>query len=249
MPSQFDYDLIRDYLHGLVDKNSANEIAELIATDETARSIAEGILFLEKDFQNEAEIEKYLENFRQVQLRTIQGRFDLRKKRGILWLKVAATLILVALIGYVLQIDTGSPGAIALVDAELSNPYAVSNIVRSPGETTPFELGLENYASRNYAAALQHFERASGSTDDLATLTFYEALSHLYSRHYDHAIRLFQSKVIADSRYAQQSRWHLALAAIKAGNDALAKSTLDVIVGSDRHYKHEAALQLYGKLY
>ena len=249
MPSQYDYDLIRDYLHGLVDRNSASEIADLIAKDETARSIAEGILLLEKNFQNDRDIESYLENFRQTQLKTIQSFATDGRRTRILWLKVAASLILVALIGFVFRLTRTSADAIAIVDDELSHRYAVSNLVRSSGETTPLELGLEYYAAQEYQEALRYFKRAAGGTGDLATLTFYEALSQLYSGNYQEAIRLLQTEVIKKSRYIQQARWHLALAAIKGGDHQVAKETLSAISQDQLHYKHGKAREIYEALY
>ena len=200
MPSQYDYDLIRDYLHGLVDRNSASEIAELIAKDETARSIAEGILLLEKNFQNDRDIESYLENFRQTQLKTIQSFASEGRRTRVLWLKVAASLILVALIGLVFRVTRTSTDGIALVDDELSHRYAVSNLVRSPGETTPFEVALERYSAGDYSEALRNFKLAAGGTEDLATLTFYEGLSHLYSGNYQESMLLLQTEVIRKNR-------------------------------------------------
>ena len=249
MPSPYDYDLIRDYLHGLVDRNSATEIAELIAKDETARSIAEGILLLEKNFQNDRDIESYLENFRQAQLKTIQSFATDGRRKRILWLKIAASLIFVSLIGVVFRQMRTSPDAIAIVDSELSRPYAVSNFVRSTGETTPFELGLERYAAQDYPEALRYFKLAAGGTADLATLTFYEALSQLYSGNYEEAIGLFQTEIIKKSRYIQQARWHLALAAIKGGDRRVAKETLSAISEDENHYKHEKAREIYDAVY
>ena len=249
MPSPYDYDLIRDYLHGLVDKNSASEIAELIAKDETARSIAEGILLLEKNFENDGDIESYLENFRQAQLKTIQSFAAGGRTKRILWLKVAASLIFVTLIGVVFRQMGTTPDAIAIVDGELSRPYAVSNLVRSTGETTPFELGIEQYAAGDYPEALRYFRLAAGGTGDLATLTFYEALSQLYSGNYEEAIGLFQTEVIKKSRYVQQAQWHLALAAIKGEEHQIAKETLAAISNDERHYKQGKAREIYEVLY
>ena len=66
MKSKYDYDIIRDYLHGLVDQETARRIRELIRHDEVARNIAAGILQLEHDFNgDEHEIESYIEELRQ----------------------------------------------------------------------------------------------------------------------------------------------------------------------------------------
>ncbi len=248
MPSQYDYDLIRDYLHGLLDKSAAGEIGELIERDEVARGIAEGILLLERNFASEQEVDAYLENFRHVQMRTIHRTVNEGKQKRRLLMKVAASVSILALIVYIIRSAMPGPDVMAMVDEQLSTPYAVVNVVRSAGDPTPFDLGIEQYTAGNYTEALRYFRMSAGSTADLATLTFYEALSHLYAGHYKDASHLLQTEVIAGSRYAQQARWHLALAALKMNDHELARKTLAAIVADKRHYKYDMASSLYDAL-
>src|SRR5688572_19447014 len=136
MKSQYDYELIRDYLHGLADSKTAREIGDLIKRDEIARSIAEGILRLDENFQgNEEAVESYLEKIYQSQLNTIHKH---TQPAGILqrnWMRIAASLLILIAAGVAIWIQFSKPGAEWLIAQELSVPYPASNLFRS--ETAP----------------------------------------------------------------------------------------------------------------
>lgn len=241
MPVQYNYDLIRDYLHGLVDKASAKHISELIASDETARSIAEGILILENNFKSEAEVDAYLENFRQKQMALIGNQTTTRKIA--LWMKVAASILLIGSIGFVVQLNADND-AMAIVDQELANPYPVSTLVRGESGSAPLETALDLYNNKKYTEALAFFEEASKSTDDLATTAYYQGLTHLYIGNYQEATGFLTADVIKQSRYAQQARWASALATLKLNNRDKARTVLTLIVQDPTHYKYDNAVEL-----
>src|SRR5687767_12523012 len=129
MESRYDYDIIRDYLHGLVSREKAHEIGELIRTDDVARDIAEGILLMEKEFlENDTDIENYLEDFRQTQLRAIQTGALVIAERKVRnqWLKIAAAVLLLVVVFFSIRQITSQPDLLTLIDEELAEPYPVS---------------------------------------------------------------------------------------------------------------------------
>lgn len=241
MPDQYNYDLIHDYLHGLVDKASAKQISELIATDETARSIAEGILILEHNFNSEADVDAYLENFRQKQENLIRNQTTPRKIA--LWMKAAASILVIGLIGLAVQLGADKD-TMAIVDQELAKPYPVSTLVRGESNSAPLETALDLYNQKKYTEALTFFDQASKSTGDLATTAFYQGLTHLYIGNYQEAMGLLSADAIRQSRYAQQARWASALTALKLNDRDKAKDVLTLITQDRTHYKYDNALEL-----
>ncbi len=239
MPSHYDYDLIRDYLHGLVDQRTARDLGELIEKDETARSIAQGIIFLEKNFRNEQEVDEYLLNFR-VRQEALIAKLNARPPGLPLWLKIAASVLIVTAAALLVRLNATSPDVLALVADELADPYPVSGIVRGDVVKGSFEMGLDQYAAGNYALALQHFNQSAVASDP-ATLYFYKGLSCLYTGKPAEAAKLFDSGVIAESRYVQQARWNRALALIQSGEFDDARTVLSEIIAIDGHYKHQEA--------
>lgn len=245
MPSHYDYDLIRDYLHGLVDRQTAREIAALIERDETARSIAQGILYLEKNLGSQEAVEMYLANFHERQQALITRVNN--RPRVALWLKIAASLLLVVAVIAVIRMNTVTPAAdaIALASAALETPYPVSGIVRHDAAHTALERGLEAYSAGDFHKAIAAFETAAGEPhDDPATLEFYRGLSHLYTGNFQRAVALLNQHVISESRYSSQAQWYRALALIRQNDFGAAKTILMHIAADNRHYKNQEARTL-----
>jgi hypothetical protein len=228
MKGKYDYDLIRDYLHGIVDRETARRIRELIRTDEVARDIAAGILRLEHEFNgNEEEIEAYIEKLREKQLSLIAPR---RVYSG--WMKMAAAILLVALVSAVVWLTVWRGDVLT---EELSEPYPLSAIVRDPEELNP---GFEFYRKGKYKSAIAAFENSS----DDANILFYKGLSHLYAGEYDQAAGILGS--LEASRYREQAEWFCALALMKAGRKDEARKMLKEIGGDEKRYKSKEAVQL-----
>jgi hypothetical protein len=246
MESRYDYDIIRDYLHGLVEREKALEIGELIRQDEIARDIAEGILRLDDEFnENEQDIEAYLENFRQAQLKKISYHSSgIAAQTRNLWLKIAAVILILVVTGFFIKQAFDKPDLITLINEELSQPYPVSNVVRGPSHGDDYNKALEMYKNKNYVQASLYFEKAAKSENDHATVTFYNALSSLYSGHYPRAISLLESRTISASRYSQQAQWYLSLAYIKSEKQTKGVEILKRMQNSPHVYKHREAVQL-----
>lgn len=247
METRYDYDIIRDYLHGLVDQEKAREVGDLIRNDEIARDIAEGILRLEREFDdNEHDLETYLENFRIAQLkkiRELEVKTSANKKRN-LWLKIAAACALLLITTFAVQRMTTKPEPLALINNELTLPYPVSTTFRGTENGADYRTALELYRNKKYVQASLYFEKAAKTESDLATVTFYDALSALYSGHYNRAITLLESRAVSVSRYSQQARWYLSLACIKADKTEKGIELLRHMSNAPHHYKHDSAVQL-----
>lgn len=228
MKSKYDYDIIRDYLHGLTDQETTNRIRDLIRTDEIARNIAAGILQLEHEFGgNEEEIEAYIESLRQKQKSLIVGRNSYR-----IWIGMAAAILLLAVVGSVIWLRQGD-----LLEDELSEPYPLAILDRSESNTGK---GFEFYIKRDYKNAVNAFDPKSTDVSEI----FYNGLSNLYAGNYDRAIQLLSSEPLKSSRYKQQADWFIALALLKSDKKEAAKKALGSISNDPAHYKSEEARKL-----
>lgn len=252
MKSQYDYELIRDYLHGLADSKTAREVGDLIRRDEIARSIAEGILRLDENFQgNEEAIESYLEKIYQSQLHTIHKH---TQPAGLLqryWLRIAASLLILVAAGVAIWTQLSEPGMDSLIAQELSVPYPASNLFRSETAPTIEDQGYVAYEAGRYDEATRYFDLALAADNSKvrdASIYFYNALSQLYAGNYARATELLESPAIAESRYLQQARWYMGLALLRLNNRAAAIEVLSEIRKDPRSFKYEAAGELLSQL-
>ena len=249
MSSKYDYDIISDYLHGLTNKKTSLEISELIKTDEVARSIAEGIVRLNKEFkEDEARMDSYLEDFRQKQLNVIRQHTKSKTGTVKFSLRIAAALLLLITAGAVIRILVSETNYQQIMDKELSQPYSASTVVRSDGDESSKEKAFQLYAQGEFAKASVFFELAAADEKENASIVFYHALSQLYVAHYEEANILLRADVIAGSRYAQQAEWFQTLALLKSGNKREAKEVLTTISKNLQHYKLSEAQQLLNAL-
>lgn len=248
MKSNYDYEIIHDYLQGVLDRKTGQAIAELISQDETARSIAEGIVQMEKEFKGNEAIDTYLENFRLKQLNVVHQQTKpaaITKKR---WLRIAATLLLLISVGSLIRLLISQPDFQEIVNLELAQPYPLSNVVRGERSGTPSEKAFQLYSQGEFDIASNYFDLAMADEKKNASIVFYNALCHLYQGHYDKANALFHSEIVSESRYSQQAEWFRALSFLKLENNMRAIEILTVISKDPRHFKHVEAESLLNQL-
>ena len=248
MKTNYNYQLIHDYLHGLTDQKTSMEIKQLIKNDEVTRSIAEGIVHLENKLGSEEAVEIYLENFRERQLSSIQQPSAQRPITKKLWFRMAASLLLLISVGAVVRLMVATPDLQTLVNNELAEPYPLSNLVRGESDGSAKEKAFQLYAQGDFTNATIYFEQASTNEKENATVVFYNALSYLYQENFAKANALLKSDVIAGSRYSKQAEWYRALALIQSGNLDEGKVALTSIADQVGHFKHEAANRLLKKM-
>jgi tetratricopeptide (TPR) repeat protein len=243
--SKYKYEIINDYLNGLLDSKTSKQIGELIKTDETARSIAHGILLLDKEFRgDEKAVEAYLEKLGQKQLKLISKETQSKSITKTVWFRVAAALLLLVATAAILRLLVSTPDFNTIVSKELAQAYPVSNLVRSDGIESSKERGYQLYSEGNYESASEYFEKAIAADNSEASIVFYNGLCNLYTGNYERANSVLASDAIAESRYVQQAQWYRALALLKSNQKAKAIEILRIITGNERHFKYEVAVQL-----
>ncbi len=229
----YSYELIQDYLNGILDSKTSRSISSLIKNDETARDIAKGILILQEKF-DEVEIDDYLNEMLEINQNVIKANAE---KNVFLWVKMAAAVAFLIISGLVI-FHFIEPDLSNFVAQEMSVPYA-ANVVFRDGETSALSNAFTAYSNKDYEKALNYFNK---STDVKAL--FYKGLCHLYLGDFQLAITVLDNEELIGSRFEEQSRWYTAMAYVEAGDEEKAREVLNEIIKHKGHYKYKKAVQL-----
>lgn len=248
MKIQYNYELISDYLHGLLDSKTASKMHELIKTDEIARNIALGIVQLDKKFENEEAVEVYLNQFQQSQLALVRKHIKASYSTRTSMLRIAAVIVLLVTIGFVVRLMVFTPDLQSLANQELKEPYPIPTLSRSEGGISILKKGYQFYSERKFDEAAEQFDLAFTADNQQVSAVFYGALSHLYVGNYGQARQLLESSIIEGSRFDQQARWYLALSLIKQNDRDYAVEVLDTISRNQAHFKSVEASKLLKEL-
>lgn len=230
---KYNYELIEDYLNGFLDEATSANIRKLLTEDETARSIAKGILTLKQNF-DEKETNAYLDQIHQIHLETIR-RYARPAKTWIYW-KIAAAILIVMASSFIIFTNS-SPSIQEIVENELKKPYPISQNLR--GNDSNIVEGLKLYANGSYQEATSLLER-----DSSAQGIFARGLSHFYIGNYQEAAKYLQHQTLDNSRFREQSRWFLSIAYLQLDNTNKTIEILNEIVSTKTHYKRNEAQQL-----
>jgi hypothetical protein len=238
MNGKYNYELIKDYLDGILDTETSNRVKTLIDNDENARAIAKGILLLQQKSENDEAIDKYLDNLLSSQQKVINQNI----KSGIpfSWLKIAAVITLLAVSSLVVY-RLSQPDLIDLVERELAVPYKSSVTLRDSESSITDAMLAYNNGDYKTASELFKGKRSAESI-------FFNGLSHLYSGNYTEAVLLLNSSALSSSRFKEQSRWYLALAYLSDGEKEQAKNVL-ISINRKGHYKQNKATSILKKMY
>jgi len=229
----YNYELIEDYLEGLLDQKTSIRIQKLLMEDEYARSIAKGILILKQNFDEEA-IEAYLDKVYNIHFETIHD-YSKPKKVWIYW-KVAAAIVILT-ISSLLIFQSASPSVDDIIEDEMATAYPISQNLRGPDSN--ISSALISYEKREYEKVIRLLKQ-----DKSTQGVFTRALSHLYVGNYQEASKDLTKSVLLDSRYKEQSRWFLVLSYTKSNETLRAIETLREILEIEGHYKYEEAKKL-----
>jgi len=239
MEAKYNYELIKDYLEGLLDSKTAEGVQQLIKNDETAKNIALGILTLDKKFLgNEQAFDAYIDGLLQTQQEIIDRHQVVRKSFP--WVKIAATVLLIAVVGLA-SYRYLQPNLMELVNQEISTPYPNTPTFRS--STTALDKGYTAYLKGDYSEA-----SALLSKFDNAESLFFNGLCQLYLGNSQKAVELFNKADLSTTRYEEQGAWYAALAYVSLNEIDRAKIILLKISTSQNHFKKDRAELLLEKI-
>lgn len=150
---------------------------------------------------------------------------------------VAAAFAII-LIGLSLTIFRGNPQGEDLYGKyyEPAKPFLMQRSVETAG-TSDFVTAMQYYSNKDYVNSARLL---ASQTDNMAA-RFYLALSMMELNDIPKAIE--HLKIVTADRsnlFTDQAGWYLALCYVKTGNNALAKSTLKNISGSQNYFNDKA---------
>lgn len=236
METSYNYELIEDFLDGILEARTATEVRSRLEADEAAYAIAKGILMLRDRFQSETEVTKYLDQRLSENLKIVAKKTSTNNPSY--FLKIAASVILLILSGLAVYQLT-SPNLKDLVADQLASPYKASFALRSSETANNLEKALVLYDNRQYQIAYDLLK-----SENSPQAVFFSGLSLLYLNKEMAAIELLKSPAIIDSRYEEQSLWYLSLAYLQSNQLDQGEKLLLRIKSRENHFKREEALEL-----
>lgn len=245
MNKKYNYELIRDYLYGRVDKKTADEVSAHIRTDDITRSIALGIVLLDKMASDEEGAQQYLDAFQCQQLERIGQPTQSWSSMAIIT-KVAASLILIVSVGFVVY-RLSQPSINDLLEKELKTAYTVPMLTRGDGAST-LDKAFQLYVEKEYEMAAQQFQISWQNDSTQMIALFYGGLSLLYANKDQAALVLLQHSALKSSRFEQQAKWYSTMALMKLGNLETAKTWLNDMATNEAHFKAQEVRYFLEKL-
>ncbi|MEM6358606.1 MAG: hypothetical protein AAF731_00855 [Bacteroidota bacterium] len=168
-------------------------------------------------------------------LRQQEQRYLKQKGPYVVYLKIAASIILVAAVSFLTYNYRTQPNYQDLfVKHYAPYPNVVDPINRAEQSTeiSVFQL----YENKQYDEVIERLANGSNSDDE----QFYFAQSQLAIGNIKKAIDSFK-KVSTTSRFYQTTRWYLALCYLSTQNTDLLKSSLESIVDGGGDYSKQAS--------
>ncbi len=225
MDKKYNYELIKDYLDGLLDKSASDEMKQLIETDETAQNIAKGILILKYQLENEEAVDKYLNDFLIIQTKKIRSSYQY------IWWKIAASISLLTIIGIVAY-NMQKESLNDFVESQLADHYEYVGVVRGEMISEKFDQALSAYSMHDYASAADILLEI-----DLPEAHYFRGLSLLQLDDYELAIAALEDSSIYRTRYSEQALWYLTLAYIQTYDLSKAEQKLNQLISTNENFK------------
>lgn len=234
-------ELLLDYLDGILDLENTHRIRKEIEESEELKSIVDGIVHLKEleEYDNE-QILEYIQKL-QSGFKEEKTISKLIPNTKFIWLKIAASLLLVVTAWFVLQNIFSTTTMSDFVDVQLSEIYPAPELFRD--KNSDWTLVHKYYNEGEYNFAATELSKIKTSDPDDKAADFYLGLCYLYDNKTDRAIEYLQSVSTSTSRLSNNAKWFLSLAYLKTRNEPMAKSILTAVIDA-KSYKHEEAQKL-----
>lgn len=250
MDEQTKYERIESYLAGTMPPAERLRFEQALASDSSLAEEAE----LHKQLQDSLRGEK-IHDFRAA-LQTVDRAWEnpagkpnrSQRLNRILGpaLALAAALALL-LVAWPFFAPDDRPDASEQVFAEYFEPYQMVLNQRSANEGAAraelLNLAITQYAEGRFAEAATAFQQLAQSEPSNIAFQFYQALALLASGQAGEAIPVLQAVLDRPGHlFSEQSRWYLALAHLKIGQEAEAKRLLEGIAPGQFRYAQSRML-------
>ncbi|MEM9390293.1 MAG: hypothetical protein AAGA02_07465 [Bacteroidota bacterium] len=168
-------------------------------------------------------------------LREQERKYSKQKKSYAPYLKIAASIIFVAAVSFLIYNYRAQPNYQDLFEKHyVPYPNVVDPINRAEQSTEPSVFQL--YENKQYEEVIERLSNGSNSDDE----QFYLAQAQLASGNIKKAIDSFK-KVNTKSRFYQTAQWYLALCYLSTENTDLLKPSLESIIDAKGDYSKQAS--------
>ncbi len=200
-------------------------------------------LFLEKNEYNFQKLALFLQSS-EVRIESITNKSD--QKRSFNWLKVAAVLIPIIVITYIVFINIVSPYDklyFAYYEKELGLP-----VVLSKNTEKIFNESMNLFRSEDYESSLKGFNQLLVESPKNDTLNYFIGVCKLELNKNDEAIKFFK-KDYNNSFFEESAEYRLAMVYIKIGELEKSKEILLNISNNLQHKYNDQATKLLKEKY
>ena len=250
-PLAWNYELLADYVDGLVDQATHSKIDTALKDSEEAAMIVSGIRFYYRQHGEDREgLEEYLDELaEQFGQRVIKPEAKIRRfPFSPKIMRVAAVvLLLIASVPLIIWLTKpANPDPNAFIAQQLSTPYSIISTTRGDSsDINKLTQAYEAYKVKNYAETITLLTeiKQEQSLSDYDQLVL--GLSLLYEMKYTESAPVLKEVVEKENpRIEQQARWFLALTYHQMGEKEKSIQLLDEILQYSGHYKAKEAKEL-----
>ena len=169
------------------------------------------------------------------------------------WMRtaIAVAAVCVAVAGYFV-LQNNSPATGPELFATYYEVYENDISLNKRGDTSyqlepNLKSALGTYASGEYAASLEGFEKSMEAEPNNEATHFFAGMAFLESGNADEAIDHFNIAITGDGTYARKAQWYAILTALKLDDKELASDLLDSFL-EIKGYKYKEAVKLRSEL-
>ena len=244
------FELLADYVEGLLDQASMQRIDQLIDQDEYYQNIIEGIRYYYQEYgEDRSQLEQYLFDFQsRIQQKTLGGatRRRLISQRI---LSIAALALVLVTCFFIFQNVFSSKNAGDLMAQALEQPYgSIYDVNKSQHTADSIRIAVHDlYQEARYqdaATILESLSQIERTTEDYFMLS----MSYLYQNppRYSQAVGALKQAQNQPNNEAfiGQIQWYLAISYYKDGQRSKAEELFANIAGNEGHYNQKKAQQI-----
>ena len=172
----------------------------------------------------------------------IENNKQIKRRRRLLFYPAATILLMLGLYWFVMPQITKTNDELFL--DYYNTPANISySIARDDDSSNEIKTAFISYDKGDFEQSVALFEKIISKSDN-SELLFYYAISQLETNNLEQAILLFENHISHSDRLQERSRWYLALAYLKKGDEDKAYEIAEKISNDSGHYNNEEASKL-----
>lgn len=229
--------MIEKYLRNEMSAEEVREFEKQLQESPSLRKqlAREGELFASFD---QVRRERLLDHFKDLD-RSLQGKAVSRSMTTNTWLKWAATVSALIIVGYLgyLNLNRSTPSQLY---GEYFKPYpnVVEPVTRDNGSAA---TAFVYYETAEYEQALAAFGELLDEDPGHIAHRFYYAMTSMILENDNEAIEIFESLAIEDSDFRDQATWYISLLYLRQNNEEGAQPYLQQLIDRNTTWSDEAS--------